>query len=452
MDVLLINTPIFRTKSNPDSEDSIPPIGIGYIYTQLTVSGYECQFIDAVVDGLLPYEILRKINESDAQYVGLNVFSSNLGIVRCLVENVASPKKFLLGGPAVRTLISEIESWKPNGSVTVVAGDAELILPAIIKDPTLAEKRSSTLNIVNVTVGSLFYPINIDLPLNRSIFKNEPVRRPDLGVIESHIIASRGCLYNCTFCTAARLLNPRSEPRYRSSDSLSKEITAIRKLHPETNCIRVLDDLFLRDQSSIELAARLFPENQLYWRSMAHVNTFRDLPSSQLETIKKSGCHELFMGIESGNDSTLRHVRKPFTADTAYKTVCRILDAQISVKCYFIIGFPGEIESAAQDTVTFASRLREYADKIGVQLRISTFRFRPYHGTALYDELVKEGRTITEIQNRIDISDTGIVNPYDCSSGNYAQYDEHTLNKYMIQMQELDSYRYLSNVNEQPAS
>jgi radical SAM superfamily enzyme YgiQ (UPF0313 family) len=263
MDVLLINTPIFRTKSNPDSGDSVPPIGIGYIYTQLTASGYECQFIDAAVDNLLPDELLRKINESDARYVGLNIFSSNLGIVRSLLENVASPKKFLLGGPAVHTLIAEIESWRPNGSVTVVAGEAELVLPIILKDPSLAEKCSSAPNIVNVMPGSPFYPVNIDLPLDRSIFKNEPIHRPDLGVTESHIIASRGCLYNCAFCTAARSLNPRIEPRYRSFDSLSEEITAIREFHPETNCIRVLDDLFIRDLARIEIAASLFPKYRL---------------------------------------------------------------------------------------------------------------------------------------------------------------------------------------------
>ena len=33
----------------PDSENSVPPIGMGYIYTQLTLSGYECQFIDALL-------------------------------------------------------------------------------------------------------------------------------------------------------------------------------------------------------------------------------------------------------------------------------------------------------------------------------------------------------------------------------------------------------------------
>ena len=103
-DILLINTPIFRKNRDPESGISVPPIGMGYIYTQLTLSGYECQFIDAVVNSLLPDEILKIINESDAEYIGLNIFSSNFSIVRFFVENVESPRKFLLGGPAVRTL------------------------------------------------------------------------------------------------------------------------------------------------------------------------------------------------------------------------------------------------------------------------------------------------------------------------------------------------------------
>jgi len=103
-DILLINTPIFRAHRDPESEISVPPIGMGYIYTQLTLSGYECQFIDAVVNCLLPDEILKIINQSDAEYIGLNIFSSNFDIVRFLVKNVESPRKFLLGGPAVLSI------------------------------------------------------------------------------------------------------------------------------------------------------------------------------------------------------------------------------------------------------------------------------------------------------------------------------------------------------------
>lgn len=440
-DILLINTPISRLNRDPEAGISVPPMGIGYIYTQLTLSGYECQFLDAVVDSLLPDKILEIINQSDAKYIGLNIFSSNFEVIRFIVENVEFPRKFLLGGPAIHTLISEIKDWNLNRDITVIAGEAELMLPEIIKFQTRTEKHSSDLKIVNVTPESPFYPSNIDLPLDRSIFKNEPIHRQDLGLIESHIIASRGCSYNCAFCTAATSLNLKIKPRYRTYDSLAQEIEAIRKLHPKTNCIRVLDDLFLRNQESIELAIKLFPENSIYWRSMAHINTFCDLPYNMLDEIKKSGCRELFIGIESGNEETLKHIRKPFSALTAYKTIARILDAQISVKCYFILGFPGETELAAKDTFTLASRLRNYADKVGVQLRISPFRFRPYHGTTLYNEIINKGQTILPIMNRMDISDTRIFNPYDCVSGVYADYDENTLNKYMMEMEKLNDYK-----------
>ncbi len=438
-DILLINSPIFRTNRDPDSGNSVPPIGLGYIYTQLTLSGYECKFIDAIVDNLLPNEIVEIINQSDADYIGVNIFSSNFDIVRSIVENITSPKIFFLGGPAIYTLISEIKTWDTNNSIIVITGEAELILPEVIKNPMHWGGNSANIKIIHVTPESPFYPSNIDLPLDRSIFKNEPIQRSDLGLIESHIIASRGCLYNCAFCTAATSLNQHLKPRYRSYDSLSKEIETIQKLQPKTNCIRVLDDLFLRNQASIELAIKLFSENNLFWRSMAHINTVRDLPSIWLDDIKKSRCRELFIGIESGNDETLRHIRKPFSADIAYKTISRILDAQISVKCYFILGFPGETESGLKDTLSLASRLQTYATRVGVQLRISAFRFRPYHGTALYNELVQKGQVITHIVNRVDNLESNFFNPYDCVSGVYAEYNENILNKYMMEMEKLNA-------------
>lgn len=438
--VLLINTPIFSKNRDPDAGNNTPPMGLGYIYTQLTQSGYECQFRDAVIDSLMPDEILKIIDGSSADYIGLNTFSSNLGIVRYIVENVDSSKKLILGGPATYALIPEIIKWNPKGIITVITGEAELIIPEFIKNPTIAEKISSKLHIVNVTPGSIFYPSLIDLPLDRSIFKNDPIRRTDLGVIESHIITSRGCCYNCAFCSAARSINKQSEPRFRTYESLASEIDAVIRLHPEINSIRVLDDLFLRDSRSIDIGIKLFSESNVVWRSMAHINTFRDLSPNKLEDLKKSGCRELFIGIESGNDDILKKIRKPFSADMAYKTVSRILDARVAVKCYFILGLPGESEKAVRDTVFFASHLKEYANSVGVQLRISPFQFRPYHGTALYEELFPKGQNATQIQNRIDISDVGTFNPYDCISGIYAEYDQNTLNKYLNEMEKLNTY------------
>lgn len=438
IDVLLINTPISRIKRDPNSGECVPPIGLGYIYTQLSQSGFKCQFIDAVLHGQLPKEVLEIINRSEALHIGLNVFSSNVDIVRNLVENGNSHRNFFLGGPAIHALVPEIKRWKPFGSLTVVMGDAELMLPELIRKSAQHTEHDCEPNFIDIAPGSAFYPMNIDLPLDRSIFENEPICRDDLGLIESHIITSRGCIYNCAYCTAATSCNPATKPRYRTYESMFEEIETIRKSSPETNCIRILDDLFLRNPASVELAKNLFPRNKVFWRSMAHINTFRNLPAESLSDIKKSGCRELFIGIESGNDEILKHIRKPFSSETAYKTVCRILDAYVPVKCYFILGFPGETKSAVQDTVSLASHLKEYADQINVQLRISPFRFRPYHGTTLYNELVKKGWTIAQIQNRNDILDTKDFNPYDCISGCYSDYDDKFLDKCMYEMEKLN--------------
>lgn len=437
-DVLLINSPLLRANRDPDSDSSVPPIGLGYIYAQLTLAGYECDFIDAVVDNLLPNEIVGTINKSDAKYVGLNVFSSNLDIVRDIVKNVASPRAFLLGGPAIHTLIAEIGAWDIDNSIFVITGEAELILPEILKNPMQWGEGSANMRVIHVTPESPFYPSDIDLPLDRSIFKNEPTVRPDLNLIESHVVASRGCIYNCAFCTAATSLNQHLRPRYRSSGSLCKEIADIQSLQPRTNCIRVLDDLFLRDQASIDLAVGLFSGTDLSWRSMAHIVTFRDTPSKGLDDIKRSGCRELFVGVESGSDRMLEHIRKPFSADVAYRTVSHILDAQIPVKCYFILGLPGETESDARDTVSLARRMQDYASRVGVQLRISTFRFRPYHGTALYNELVQGGQAVTQITNRVDTLESDSLDPYDCTSGVYAVYSKSTLDGYMMEMERIN--------------
>jgi radical SAM superfamily enzyme YgiQ (UPF0313 family) len=439
VDLLLINSPIFRTNRDPDSGNSVPPIGLGYIYSQLTLAGFACQFIDAVLECLLPDEVIDLINQSSAQFVGLNVFSSNFDIVHSIIENVSPKKTFLLGGPAIYYLLDEIKSWNINNDIMVITGEAELVIPEIIKNPLKWGKSDEKIKVINITPDSPFYPNDIDLPLDRTIYKNEPIYRADLGLTESHMIASRGCLYNCAFCTAATTLNQHIKPRYRSYASLRDEIESIKLLQKNANCIRILDDLFLRNQSSIDLAVKLFSGTGLFWRSMAHVNTFRDLPSKWLDDIKNSGCQELFVGVESGCDQTLRHIRKPFSADTAYKTITRVLDAKIAVKCYFILGFPGETESALQDTLTIASGLKNYAIKNGGKLRISAFRFRPYHGTALYKELIENGQKITQITNRLDIMQSNSFNPYDCVSGVYAEYNESVLNKYMTEMEKLNA-------------
>lgn len=66
-------------------------------------------------------------------------------------------------------------------------------------------------------------------------------------------------------------MNKWTRIRTRSSESVQSEIEGIVKLHPEVKSIRVLDDLFLKNAKSVNLAIDIFQSFDLTWRAMAHI-------------------------------------------------------------------------------------------------------------------------------------------------------------------------------------
>ena len=124
---------------------------------------------------------------------------------------------------------------------------------------------------------------------------------------------------------------------------------------------------------------------------MAHVMTFRDVPGNQLSKLKNSGCSELFIGIESGSPSVLKTIHKTHDVEKIKFNLINVLKAGISIKGYFIYGFPDETKSDFELTYQLASELTEIAKKYGVKFRTSVFQFRPYHGTELFHRLKDKG-------------------------------------------------------------
>ena len=60
MKVILVNSPLFRERNLLYDEDSLPPIGLGYIGTHLRENGIEVNLIDAV-DQRIPLEELLEL-------------------------------------------------------------------------------------------------------------------------------------------------------------------------------------------------------------------------------------------------------------------------------------------------------------------------------------------------------------------------------------------------------
>ena len=172
---------------------------------------------------------------------------------------------------------------------------------------------------------------------------------------------------------------------------------------------------------------------------MVHVNVLKD-SFSKIEDLKKSRCKELFIGIESGSNKIRKKIRKSGTIEDILEVSSKILEVGIDLKGYFIYGFPEETEEDFKMTFELAKGIKEISLKTLGKFRTSVFQFRPYHGTQLYDEIIKIRGSIPEckINNSLNSNkEEKGRNQFNFTSGNYSEASDAKLEEYILETQKL---------------
>jgi anaerobic magnesium-protoporphyrin IX monomethyl ester cyclase len=445
MNVIVVNSPLFRDKNTLYDEDSLPPIGLGIIATGLRNAGFEVELIDAVALNISLEDLIAKIAAINPMYVCTNIFTTNYQLVKELILSDTLSSSFIVGGLSTKGLYNEIFEWETDKNISVVHGDGEKIVLDIVLD-RLKEKSSASQgnkSFYSVDSASVYYVTDISKEtLDRSFFLNEPTIHP-LGFTEANIVTSRGCIYNCTFCAAARSVNTQLGIREKSTASITSEIEHLVNIYPGLQSIRVLDDLFLKNHKTIEKAIEVFGQFELQWRAMAHVETFRNVTNEMVLALKQTGCKELFIGIESGSTRILRGINKTSDIDKIKGSITLLLKNGINVKGYFIFGFPGETEEDFEMTYTLALYLKNESLKYGTVFRPSVFQYRPYHGTALYHTLEKYEKSdvhnIISTEPNRELSELVGRLQFNFHSGNFSDAPIQAVHDYILKTSNLNS-------------
>lgn len=435
---LLINSPISWENTN-SNEDYLPPLGMGYIATYLKKAGIKVELIDCVKEEICVSDIIKLINIRLPKYVGINVFTPNYDIVKYILENCSDSICFFIGGQVIKFIYEEILSWNITKEINIIIGEAEFIVPDIVRNCCIEQPIATSGNkrVYKVDQRSSYYPKDIsEIYLDRTFFKNE-VLLNHYYMNEACILSSRGCIYNCAFCGGAKGLNKDVQTRKRNKESIITEIEEIISVYPNIQSIRILDDLFLRDTDSIDMAINIFSKfNQLYWRGMGHVLSFID-NTQKIRLLRESGCKELFIGIESGSKDIRKKINKKGDIQEIIDVVGELLENGIDVKGYFMYGFPNETLEDFEDTYKLATKLRKLSNLTAGNFRTSTFQFRPYHGTQLYNEIIQEKGSILSYRPNNILNESIGRNQFNLQSGNYSKEADETLNEYIIKTQEL---------------
>ena len=195
-------------------------------------------------------------------------------------------------------------------------------------------------------------------------------------------LSNRGCRAACTFCNV-RSFNGKGV-RQRSVESVLDELTILNEQYGIGHIIWLDDDLLKNETRAIELFNGMVKRNlDMTWDATNGVIA-ASLSEEVLDAAARSGCIGLNIGIESGNASILRSIKKPGTP----RIFLRAAEAlrkypEINTRALLIIGFPNETMRMIFDTI----KLCEKMDFDWHNLAI----LQPWKDTPIYDAMVEQG-------------------------------------------------------------
>ena len=187
---------------------------------------------------------------------------------------------------------------------------------------------------------------------------------------------SRGCPYDCEFCSIGQTLG--QQYRVRSVQEVIAEIESIDSPH----LFFVDDALGLNRKVAKKLFTQMIPLRRR-WLGQGTVSLAEDL--ELLRLMRRSGCLGLLIGFESVQKATQNEVKKIRNLRIDLSEAMRRFHGEgFGILGCFVFGFDYENKDVFEQTLEFIMRCRVDA----VQLRILT----PYPGTRLYERLLREGR------------------------------------------------------------
>jgi radical SAM superfamily enzyme YgiQ (UPF0313 family) len=147
------------------------------------------------------------------------------------------------------------------------------------------------------------------------------------------------------------------------------------------------------------------------WDATGRINVLARETDTALGRLVANGLREVALGIESGSERMLAYIDKRITQDMIRSVVTRLVGRGISVKGYFILGFPGESRAEMAQTVDLVRELWDLTEGARGRFRSSVFEFRPYPGTPEWHRLMATGRYTPDQlldYSPVDLTDQGV--------------------------------------------
>lgn len=402
LDIVIINV--------PGTISQHPPAAPALLKASVVSAGYSCKTIDF---NIRFYKTIKKelLNDLESYFsTGLNqefAESANNLIKEWAEEIIQLQPKYV--GISVFTYQNRTATelfckyLKAHSNVKIIVGGQGLADGGILGGQGFAKKllkdnlidfyikSEGERSLVELLNGNLsYYGINSEefdqitdlslLPLPDYSDYN----LSDYSIFALPVTASRGCVRACTFCD----IHEHWKYKYRSGDSVAKEIITLHKLHG-VNHFLFTDSLVNGNLKEFKIFCKILSEynklsdTKIKWSGQYIVHNMRHLNETYWENLAGAGADRLAIGVETGSDSVRLHMKKKFSNVDLDHTVSMLEKYNITCVFLMIVGYPTETEQDFNDTLTMFTRYSHLAQKIIIDIAIgSTLGILP--GTPLY--------------------------------------------------------------------
>lgn len=198
---------------------------------------------------------------------------------------------------------------------------------------------------------------------------------------DTYMFTSRGCPYNCVFCSSSRFWNG---IRYFSAEYVFNEIKYLIETY-KIRHIHFYDDLFIANKERIRTIFDLLEKNG-YWGKVTFSCQARAnlIDEEMAQLLKKMGFKAVGVGFETGCEETLRYLKgESVTIGDNKRAIELIKKYGMVAQGSFIIGAPKESREDILKTLEFIKKSK--LDEIFMCL------LTPLPGTPLWEYAESRG-------------------------------------------------------------
>jgi len=268
--------------------------------------------------------------------------------------------KIIMGGIHVSVLPEEALQHVDS----VCLGEGENIWPAMLEDFAAGKLKSRYDAKKYPPVEELVSPrIDIIKHASYSMFP---------------IMASRGCPYNCDFCSIK--FSSGNKIRMKPVEQVMAEIQDFEQYNTEPfkkGYQFVDDNLYINVKYTKKLLTAL-KDQDIFWQGQGTLNAIQD--DEMLKLLSECGCRSYAMGFESISEATLKEANKTSNKIEEYEVAARkLIDYGITPAGFFIFGFDSDEVTVFRDTVAFIKEKHILNPYFSV--------LTPYPGTKVYEKV-----------------------------------------------------------------